>query len=93
MEHLKWRIKAVKNDNQNGYVVLPKDEAGTVLIHSEISEATVIGPCTRDYVDGLCKGLYYAFDEQYIPVPAVHIDYPKTPSESYAKVDDNNAGE
>lgn len=68
----KWYIK-----NQDGkYVRVSQDEIGTILMHTNPSCATVFGPHTRDYMDGLCRGLEIGLVDKFTPVSFVHVQKP-----------------
>lgn len=68
----KWRIQ----NKEGKYVRLSHDEAGTILMHTNPGHSTVFGPHTRDYMDGLCRGLAIGLDDQFIPVSFVHVQKP-----------------
>jgi hypothetical protein len=80
----RWKIQ-----NRDGkYVRLSKNEVGTILMHTNPACATIFGPHTRDYMDGLCRGLEIGLDDKFTPVSFVHTQKPVN-----EKVDDIHAGE
>lgn len=68
---LKWRIK-----NQAGrYLHFTEDEANTIIYtHNKVMASVFVG--TRDYVDGICKGLYYSIGGSFEPEQLIHVSHP-----------------
>lgn len=80
---MRWYIK-----NQEGkYVRVSGDEAGTILLYYYERLATVFGPCTLDYITGVCKGMEIGLGGTFIPVSFIHVQKPVN-----EKVDDIHAG-
>lgn len=80
---MKWYIQ----NHEGKYVRVSGDEAGTILLYHYNRLATVFGPCTRDYVDGICKGMEIGLGGKFTPVQVTHDQ-----KSSYEKVDDIHAG-
>ena len=79
---LRWRIRRA----DGRYVHCPDKEPGTVLFFERRDLGSVFAG-TRDYVDGICHGLEFAFGDQFIPEQIIHVQQPKD-----EKVDDIHAG-
>lgn len=79
---LRWRIR--RTDGR--YIHCPDREPGTVLFFERKDLGSVFEG-TRDYADGICAGLNYAFGYQFLPEQIIHVQHP-----NYEKMDDDLAG-
>lgn len=71
---LKWYIQ----NEHSRYICISGDEAGTILLYNKQSLATIFGPCTRDYIDGVCRGMEIGLGEKFKPVSIINVTQPTT---------------
>lgn len=86
---LRWKIQ-----KEGGrYIYIPKDDAaGTIIFTLEKRIATVFEG-TRDYVDGICRGLEMSTGDKFTPEHIIHSQKPtENGSPGSKEVDDIYAG-